>query len=107
MLIRILIIALLTLAAPAQAALPVPQIAEEAAEVEGLALRLVSATSGSITVRICDYCEYLTLRVESSTRAFHGKQPISLREAEKMTDIPATVLFDPKSGVVTRILLQG
>lgn len=80
------------------------QQVEEGAEVARLDLRLNGAGEGQIYARVCDQCEMLTLTVNAKTLAFVRKRPVSLAEAERRRGEGATVLFDPKSRIVTRIV---
>ncbi len=77
---------------------------EEAAEVESLELRLDSSGSGTVYARACDYCDLLALRVNSRTEVRRGRALISLEEAGRVRDTGATVLFDPATLQVTRII---
>ncbi|MEO0423924.1 MAG: hypothetical protein AAF184_16415 [Pseudomonadota bacterium] len=81
-------------------------IREHAAESPYLDLALTSTTSGTIRTRRCDQCPELTLRVDSNTVASQGGRRLTLSQAELNRDRGATVFYDPKSLVVTRILLR-
>ncbi len=77
---------------------------EEAAEVSRLELQLDSPTAGRIYARICDNCELLTLRADSNTRIERGRARLSLDQAAGLRGKGATVLFNPNTLKITRIL---
>ncbi|MEM9386116.1 MAG: hypothetical protein AAGA68_13710 [Pseudomonadota bacterium] len=81
-------------------------IREHAAESPYLDLSLTSTTTGTIRARRCDQCPELTLRVDGSTVASQGGRRLTLAQAELNRDRGATVFYDPKSLIVTRILLR-
>lgn len=107
MIIRLSVLLFAALVLPAHAVPPQMRMVEEAAEVQRLDIHLSSGTSGSITVRECDYCELRSLSINAGTRVFLDRQQVPLSTVEKYRDEGATILFDPRTGVVTRILLQG
>jgi hypothetical protein len=109
---RLALLALLTLALAATA--PVTPLAaapkslaviEYAAECPTLDLLLTSPTSGVIRARRCDDCPLLRLDVDANTAVYRGRQLVPLSEADNNRDRGATVMFDPKTRRVTRILL--
>ena len=77
---------------------------EEAAEITSLQLRLDSPGTSRIFARICDNCELLTLRANSKTLIQRGQSRLSLDQAAKLKDKGATVLFNPTTLQVTRII---
>ena len=76
---------------------------EEAAEVENLKIRL-NGSVGNIYARICDECEMLTLRANNDTRIQRGRSIIDLQQAAELKNKGATVLFNPSTLRVTRII---
>lgn len=77
---------------------------EEAAEVTQLQIRIDGSGGSRIYARICDNCELLALRADSSTRIERARQRISLQQAADLKNKGATVLFDPATLRVTRII---
>lgn len=77
---------------------------EEAAEVMDLRISKQSATSGHVLARICDQCELLRLEIDSSSRIQRARQPLDFEQAVALRGKGATVLFDPVTKKVTRIL---
>ncbi|MBT8132011.1 MAG: hypothetical protein KJO35_07065 [Gammaproteobacteria bacterium] len=77
---------------------------EEAAEVSKLQLRLNNSGAALIYARICDTCPMLTLRASESTQITRGNRAIRLADAVALKNKGATVLFDPSTLQVTRIL---
>jgi hypothetical protein len=105
-----LTIALLTLAIASSAALAAGprfvEIIEHAAECPSLDLLLTSSTSGVIRARRCDNCPLLTLDVDENTAVYRQGTSTTLLEADNNRDRGATVMFDPETLRVTRILLR-
>ena len=96
----------LLLASVAQAAGPrTLRVLEEAAESSLLDISLSTDSDGRVLARLCDSCELLTLSVNESTQVFLGGAPATLRMAVENRARGATVIFDPESRVVKRILL--
>lgn len=83
------------------------KILEHAAETSYLDLALTSSTSGTIRARRCDDCEEMTLRVDANTVVLQNGQRLSLLDAERIRDRGATVMFDPDTLMVTRILMRA
>jgi hypothetical protein len=104
-LITALVALLLLASATTAGAARTMQAIEEAAEVSTLDIRLSSDFDGSISARICDYCELLTLRVDAETQVFLRGARTALRTAEERKTQGATVIFDRETRVVKRILL--
>ena len=77
---------------------------EEAAEMTSFKLQLDGKTSGRVYARVCDECELLTLRADNATRIERGRARISLEQASAIDEKGATVLFDPSSLRITRII---
>ena len=77
---------------------------EEAAEVTRLKIRLDGPSTSRIYARICDNCELLTLRADSNTQILRGRTRLSLDQAASIKDKGATVLFNPTTLQVTRII---
>ncbi|MBT8135969.1 MAG: hypothetical protein KJO54_03040 [Gammaproteobacteria bacterium] len=77
---------------------------EEAAEVMALSLQLNGKSSARVYARICDDCELLALQADASTRIERGRSLLSLEQAAQLKDRGATVLFDPATLRITRIL---
>lgn len=97
------LVALLALATSAGMAETLVNL-EEAAEVSQLNLRIDGSGGSRIYARICDYCELLALRADSNTRIERNRQRISLSQAAALKNKGATVLFDPATLQVTRII---
>ncbi|MEO0971668.1 MAG: hypothetical protein AAFX85_01140 [Pseudomonadota bacterium] len=81
-------------------------IREHSAETTVLDLTLFSDSTGTIRAKRCDDCPVLTLTVDGTTVVRRAGQVQSLRTAELDRDRGATVFFDPKTLIVTRILLR-
>ncbi len=77
---------------------------EEAAEVSELSLRILSNNRATVYASICDECELLSLQVTEKTEIRRGGQRMTLQEAANIVRAGATVLFDPNTLEVTRIL---
>lgn len=77
---------------------------EEAAEVQDLRINRDGPASGHVYARICDQCELLRLRIDSDSRIQRARQPLALDDAALLRGKGATVLFDPVTQKVTRIL---
>jgi len=77
---------------------------EEAAEVSALVMHLDSPAAGRIFARVCDDCELLTLRANSKTRIKRGQKFLSLDQAAALKAKGATVLFNPSTLRITRII---
>lgn len=82
------------------------EVTEHGAECESLDLLLTSANSGIVRVRRCDDCPLMQLEVTADTRVYQAGALITLADADNNRDLGATVLFDPETGRVTRILLR-
>ena len=105
MLRSLLLATLILIGATAGAGLAPPVNLEEAAESANLDIRLFSAESGRIVAKACDYCESMFLTVNAATRVYLARQLVPLRRAEELADGGATVLYDPHTLIVTRIML--
>lgn len=79
-------------------------LVEEAAEVSRLELQPGSGDGTRIYARICDHCEMLSLRIGQGTSVFRRKTPITLTQATQLRGVGATVLFDPQTRDITRII---
>ncbi len=77
---------------------------EEAAEVSRLELQPGAGDGTYIYARVCDQCEMLSLRIGDDTEVFRRRSPITMASATRLRGIGATVLFDPKTNDVTRII---
>ncbi|MDH3588994.1 MAG: hypothetical protein OEQ74_06290 [Gammaproteobacteria bacterium] len=77
---------------------------EEAAEMTSFKLQLDGKTSGRVYARVCDDCALLTLRADNATSIERGRVRISLEQAAAFDEKGATVLFDPSSLRITRII---
>ncbi len=95
--------ALLFLAASAWAG-PTLINVEEAAEIERLEILSQGSGAGVIYGRICDACELLRLSVGADTRIVRQRNTLTLAEAAALRGKGATVLFDPVTRKVTRII---
>ena len=77
---------------------------EEAAEIEKLEILTQGTSAGVIYGRICDACELLRLSVDAGTTITRQRTFISLDQAAALRGQGATVLFDPATRKVTRII---
>lgn len=77
---------------------------EEAAEIEELRINADGASSAYIYARICDGCELLKLRLDNGSRILRARQSLTIADAVALRGKGATVLFDPQTMTVTRIL---
>ena len=77
---------------------------EEAAEIEELEILTQGTSAGVIYGRICDDCELLRLNVGAGTRITRQRTVLTLEQAAAVRDKGATVLFDPATRNVTRII---
>ncbi|MEO0975372.1 MAG: hypothetical protein AAFX85_19965 [Pseudomonadota bacterium] len=83
------------------------KVVEHAAESAFLDLSLNTSTSGTIRAKRCDHCKELRLQVTADTIVVQGNTKITLIDADQNRHLGATVLFDPETMIVTRILLRG
>ena len=67
-------------------------------------MQLDGISAGRVYTRICDECELLVLRADNRTRVQRGRALLSLEQAAEVNDKGATVLFDPSSLRITRII---
>lgn len=77
---------------------------EEAAEVEDLRINIDGGSSAYIYARICDACELLKLRLDGNSRIRRGRQALGVADAAALRGKGATVLFNPQTLQITRIL---
>ena len=77
---------------------------EEAAEIESLEILSQGSSAGVIYGRICDACELLRLSVDAGTSITRQRASLSLADAAALRGQGATVLFDPATRKVTRII---
>ena len=77
---------------------------EEAAEIAELEILTQGTSAGVIYGRICDDCELLRLSVDAGTRITRQRAFLSLDQAAALRGQGATVLFDPATRKVTRII---
>lgn len=87
---------------PALAERQIYEHMEDGAEVAKL--RLDGSGRQLLYARLCDNCELLSLSVDTRTIYFDGKRPINATTAAKFVDRGATVFFNPKTRLVTRIV---
>lgn len=100
---RLLIALLLTAGAHAAlAASTYFELIEHAAEVEQL--RLSDGPGQLLYARRCDECPTLALSLNSESRVFDGNRPISLTAAAALRNRGGTVMFDPATRLITRIV---
>ncbi len=78
---------------------------EYAAETQSLDIFVVNDSTARINARRCDYCELLTLNVTPQSVILMQGTRMTVRDAERLRNDGATVLFDPETLEVTRILL--
>lgn len=104
--VSLLIVAVLLALGPARAAAEGGlRHLEYAAEAESLDIFVVDDSRARINARRCDYCELLTLTVDAQTRILMDGVQVTVQDAERVRNDGATVLFDPETRRVTRILL--
>lgn len=77
---------------------------EEAAEVSDLRINTDGVASGFVYARICDACELLKLRLGNDSRILRKRQPLHLDDAQALRGKGATVMFDPQTLKITRII---
>ncbi len=80
------------------------EIQEHAAEILNLDLGNAPSTNGLIYVRRCDSCNQVGVSFRAQTRFYDGKRPISAVAAEALAGRGATVLYEPGSRYVTRVI---
>ena len=77
---------------------------EYAAELENVEFGNAPTTNGLIYIRRCDHCHQQGVTFRAQTQFFDGKRPITAVVAEKLTGRGATLLFDPDSRYVSRVI---
>ena len=88
------------------------QITVQAHEVRLSTLRLPASSSGSVTFKACDTCEYTTRRVTADTRWELNKELVSLEEFRSALEAIAdrgeryvTVAHDLRSDLITEVAI--
>ena len=89
------------------------EITVQAHEVRLSTLRLPANSSGSVTFKACDTCEYTTRRVTANTRWELNKKPVSLEDFRSaLEDIAdrnqayVTVAHDLRSDLITEVAIR-
>lgn len=77
---------------------------EFAAELERVEFGNAPTTGGLIFVKRCDQCSQQGVTFHTQTQYFDGDRQITALTAEKLTGRGATVLFDPESKIVSRVI---
>ena len=77
---------------------------EFAAELDQVEFGNAPTSGGTIFVKRCDQCTSLAVTFRAQTRFFDGDRPITAAKAEQIVDRGATVLFDPDSRDVVRVI---
>lgn len=80
------------------------QAKEFAAELEHVEFGNAPSTNSLIFVKRCDQCPRLGVTFRTQTQYFDGTRPITAAAAENLAGRGATVLFDPDSRYVTRVI---
>jgi len=92
---------LLLIAAPAAAELiPV----SEAVETQALMVKVRANGGGHVAGRECDDCPLHRFRVSPQTRYIAAGKPVSVVELRARNGQPATIIYNLKSGLATRVL---
>ena len=94
--------ALLTLAMGVGSAAPMTLL-EEAAEFERLDVSISSDGVGALSIRPCEVCDELKLKLSASTQLKIGGKRMPLATLNLGTLHGGTVYYRPKDGQVTRI----
>lgn len=76
---------------------------EEAVEVSEIQ-KMGGKTSGYFIVQQCKTCEQLKLQLDSNSRAYKNGKQVSIEEVPVFSKIAITVLYDPKTKKVTRVI---
>ncbi len=82
---------------------------EQAHEVNASQIRIPSAGIGVLRVETCEDCKKLSLKLTSETRAFVGKQAITIRQFRNLAtanEAAAYVFYKPSTNEVTRLVLD-
>ena len=77
---------------------------EFAAELEQVEFGSAPTTGGLIFVKRCDQCSQQGVTFRAQTQYFDGDRQITAVAAEKLSGRGATVLFDPESRFVSRVI---
>ncbi len=77
---------------------------EYAAELNNVEFGSAPTTNSLIFVKRCDQCSRLGVSFRAQTQFFDGKRSITAVAAEKLTGRGATVLFDPDSRYISRVI---
>lgn len=101
---------LLMLSGSVPAAEKVLQVIENSYESTTGSVDLPAATSGRISLRPCDVCPLETLSLSASSRYFLARQEVGYAEFRAFVNANSRGLrvhFDPRTKVVTRLVVSG
>lgn len=77
---------------------------EYSAEIDSVDFGNAPTAGGLVYVKRCDQCAVTGVTFHSQTRFFDGDRVISADAAEKLGQRGATLLFDPETRYVTRVV---
>jgi len=80
------------------------EIKEYAAELATTKFGKAPTTGGLIYVKRCDGCPTMGVTFRAQTQFLDGKRSITAVAAERLSNRGATLLFDPKTRYVTRVI---
>ena len=97
-------ITLLMMALPAAATI-IPR--EEAVEAVAVTVTLRDDLTGRISGRSCNACETKTFPLTPETQAVKNNQRVDLLQLRSLNGKPATIIYNIRTGLATRILWFG
>ncbi|MFK8032128.1 MAG: hypothetical protein AB8G18_18000 [Gammaproteobacteria bacterium] len=98
------LIATLMLALCASAGAQLMEAQEYAAEMEIAEFGNAPTAGGLVYIKRCDQCPKTGVTFRAQTRFFDGRRAISAVAAERLAERGATLLFDPETRYVTRVI---
>lgn len=101
---RLVVTALAVGLAAAGSSAQLMEAKEYAAEISRFEFGNAPTTNGLIFVRRCDQCAETGVSFRAQTQYFDGRRAITAEAAEQLSDRGATVMFDPGSRYVTRVV---
>ncbi|HED34771.1 MAG TPA: hypothetical protein ENJ08_11285 [Gammaproteobacteria bacterium] len=76
---------------------------EDAIEAEKISVSINSNMTGHIIADVCPTCKSTRLAIDKNTQLFHKGKRIHLINLKKANGQPATVFYDIRKKIVTRI----
>ncbi len=77
---------------------------EDAIEAESLQININDSLDGYVIARQCSTCPKVKLKIDKTTQAIKRGKVIHLHQANQLNGKFATIIFDPKTKLVKRII---